>query len=55
MANRKIETFHDRKESLPEILVEIKRVLETTDSKKPLLLIEIHNTGYFEAVIVWEA
>ena len=55
MPTRKIKTFHDRKESLPEILTVIKETLEATDSKKPVLLIEIHQTGFFEVCIVWEA
>ena len=55
MTTRKIQTYHCRKESLPEILAEIKQVLEKTDTKQKVLLIDIYNTGYFELAMAFEA
>ena len=55
MPNRKVNTHHTRKESLPEILAWMKEILEGTDPKKAIYYTQVFVTGYFEAILVIEA
>ena len=58
MALRKVTTHHARRESLPEILAEIEKILGETQTSKKILLTQVLNSieGFFyELIIVVEA